>query len=67
MKERELLKTSLVTVIVPVFNKDKYITRCLQSIQNQSYTNLEILVIDDGSTDKSVEKNNVNFRKRRAI
>lgn len=56
MKERELLKTSLVTVIVPVFNKDKYITRCLQSIQNQSYTNLEILVIDDGSTDKSVEK-----------
>ncbi|WP_056956145.1 glycosyltransferase family 2 protein [Lacticaseibacillus pantheris] len=50
------MKTSLVTVIVPVFNKDKYITRCLQSIQNQSYTNLEILVIDDGSTDKSVEK-----------
>ncbi len=45
----------IVTVIVPVYNTEKYIRECVKSILNQSYTNLELLLIDDASTDKSWE------------
>lgn len=45
----------LVTVIVPVYNTIKYLRECVNSIVNQTYSNLEILLIDDGSTDKSLE------------
>ncbi|MBR5175331.1 MAG: glycosyltransferase [Bacteroidales bacterium] len=43
----------LVTVVVSVFNVEKYLPRCLESIAAQTYRNLEILLIDDGSTDGS--------------
>ena len=43
----------LISVIVPVYNIEKYLKRCVQSIQNQTYKNLEILLVDDGSTDQS--------------
>ena len=43
----------LVSIIVPVFNVEKYIERCVLSLVNQTYTNIEILLIDDGSTDNS--------------
>ncbi|MBQ3325773.1 glycosyltransferase [Candidatus Saccharibacteria bacterium] len=46
-------QNDLVSVIVPVYNVEKYIHRCLDSILSQTYKNLEILLIDDGSTDKS--------------
>lgn len=42
-----------VSVIVPVYNAQKYIRRCVQSIINQTYNNLEIILINDGSTDQS--------------
>lgn len=45
----------LVTVFIPVFNSEKYIIECIESITNQSYENLEILIIDDGSQDKTIE------------
>lgn len=45
----------LVTVIVPVYNVEKYLVRCVNSIISQTYKNLEILLVDDGSTDKSGE------------
>lgn len=41
----------LVSIIVPVYNGERSIERCLRSIQNQSYKNLEIIVVNDGSTD----------------
>lgn len=43
----------LISVIVPVYNVEKYVARCVYSILAQSYTNLEILLVDDGSTDSS--------------
>ncbi|CAN6959965.1 glycosyltransferase family 2 protein [Psychrobacter okhotskensis] len=48
-----------VSVIIPVFNGEQFLDRCLSSITNQSYKNIEIIVIDDGSTDdtKTICKN----------
>jgi len=45
--------TPLITAIIPVFNGEKYIQDCIQNMLNQSYKNLEILIINDGSTDNS--------------
>lgn len=42
-----------ISVIVPVYNVEKYICKCLDSIINQTYTNLEIILVDDGSKDSS--------------
>ncbi len=41
----------LISVIVPVYNVELYLCRCVESIQNQTYTNLEIILVDDGSPD----------------
>ena len=42
-----------ISVIVPVYNVMAYLTRCVDSIRKQTYRNLEILLVDDGSTDGS--------------
>lgn len=47
--------SSLVSVIVPVYNNEAYVEKCIRSITEQSYKNLEILVINDGSKDSSLE------------
>ncbi|MFS4469271.1 glycosyltransferase family 2 protein [Maribacter sp. 2210JD10-5] len=44
-----------ISVIVPVYNAQKYLARCLESIKNQTYENIEVLLINDGSTDSSGE------------
>lgn len=49
----------LVSIIVPVFNVENYLDRCISSIVNQTYVNIELLLIDDGSTDGSLS----NLRK----
>lgn len=43
-----------ISVIVPNYNNEKYLEKCINSIVNQKYDNLEVIVIDDGSTDNSV-------------
>ena len=48
--------SALVSVIIPVYNLENYIENCLNSITNQTYSNIEIICIDDGSTDSSAEK-----------
>ncbi len=47
--------SGLVSIIIPVYNLENYIENCLNSVVNQTYRDLEILCIDDGSTDKSAE------------
>lgn len=42
---------SLISIIIPVHNVEKYIRRCVDSIFAQTYDNLEIILVDDGSTD----------------
>ena len=44
---------NLISVIVPVYNVEKYLNRCVDSIINQTYSNLEIILVDDGSKDLS--------------
>lgn len=43
----------LISIIIPVYNSEKYLNQCIESVINQTYKNLEIILIDDGSTDSS--------------
>ena len=45
-----------VSVIIPVYNVENYIERCLDSVVNQTLQDIEIIVVNDGSTDSSMEK-----------
>ncbi|OFI45911.1 hypothetical protein BG262_06450 [Floricoccus penangensis] len=45
----------IISIIIPVYNSEKYISRCLKSISEQKYKNFEVIVVDDGSTDSSAE------------
>ena len=43
----------LVSVIVPVYNVEKYIDKCVESLLNQDYKNIEVILVDDGTPDRS--------------
>ena len=43
----------MISVIIPVYNVENYLEECLKSVQNQTYTNIEVLLVNDGSTDNS--------------
>lgn len=45
----------LISVIIPVYNVEKYLSRCLESVLRQTYKQLEIILVDDGATDNSLE------------
>lgn len=53
MNKRIIQNQELISIIVPVYNVADYLKKCVKSIINQTYTNLEIILIDDGSTDDS--------------
>lgn len=49
------MKQPLISVIIPVYGVEKYIAQCLDSIINQTYKNLEVIVVNDGTKDRSAE------------
>lgn len=51
----EIEELPLISVIVPIYNSEKYLDRCIGSICKQTYTNLEIILVNDGSLDNSLE------------
>ena len=50
--DKRIKKNNLISVIVPVYNVEQYLDKCVQSIMNQTYHNLEIILVDDGSPDE---------------
>ena len=52
-----------ISVIIPVYNTAKFLDQCISSVVNQTYENLEIILIDDGSTDDSYESFHCNYGK----
>lgn len=60
MKEQNYLKynkqQNLVSIILPTYNSEKYIEKCLKSISNQSYKNFELIVVDGFSNDSTIDK-----------
>ena len=54
-QKTQMTAESLLTIIVPVYNILEYLPRCVHSITAQTYKNLEILLVDDGSTDGTGE------------
>lgn len=53
MKSREV--RWMVSVIVPVYNAEKYLEKCIESIRSQTYAHLDIILVNDGSTDSSLD------------
>ena len=43
-----------VSIIIPIYNKEKYLNNCISSIKNQSLKDIEVICVDDGSTDNSL-------------
>jgi glycosyltransferase involved in cell wall biosynthesis len=54
--EVETNEKPLISIILPVFNTEKQLDRCIKSLINQTYEKIEIILIDDGSTDKSLDR-----------
>ena len=54
-KENPVSEEKLISVIIPVYNSEAYLEECLDSVVNQTYRNIEIILVNDGSTDRSPE------------
>ena len=50
------MKKHLISIIIPMYNVSSYINKCLQSIYNQTYSNFEVIMVDDNSNDNTVDK-----------
>ena len=61
------MKTPIVTIAISLYNNEQQIIRCIQSVLNQSYHHIEVIVVNDGSTDSSREKANTFIDNRISI
>ena len=55
MKSGKIKMKDKVSVVVPIYNVEKYLPKCIETIQTQSYENLEIILVNDGSTDSCLK------------
>lgn len=56
MEEKDqVTSTPKISVIVPIYNAAPYVAKCIEGILSQTYRNIEVILIDDGSTDRSAE------------
>ena len=60
------MKKDKISVIMPVYNTEKYLKQSIESVLNQTYDNIELIIINDGSTDKS-EKIIKNYLNRKNV
>ena len=65
-RTKQQMEKEKVSVIVPVYNDEKYLADCVDSILHQSYQNLELILVDDGSTDNSAQICE-DYREREAL
>ena len=52
--ENNIFQNKLISIVVPVYNVEKYIEQCLETTCNQTLRDIEIIVVDDGSLDNSI-------------
>lgn len=57
----------LISLIIPIYNVEKYLDKCIETIINQTYSNIEIILVDDGSTDASGEISDIWKEKDKRI
>ena len=48
-----MIELPKISVIVPIYNCEQFLSKCLDSLSNQTYKNIEVIMVDDGSTDNS--------------
>ncbi len=49
------MKKTAISVIIPVYNQEKYVGKCIRSVLGQSFQDFEVIIVNDGSTDKSLK------------
>ena len=55
MSDKTTVLDTLISVVIPVYNVEKYLRQCLDSVLNQTYNYFEVIMVDDGSTDSSYD------------
>ena len=54
-KEKASVENDLVTIIVPIYNAEQFLEKCIESIQSQTHQKIEIILVNDGSSDNSLK------------